>query len=582
MDLTFEQRLLRFLLREEEGERHAHRELRAQPVDLRVLEGDCVHDARYVGRDGTAYVFACAENHSKFRTGDPVAVGDGHDFDAGMPLSYAGHDAVRGELRLEADPFQRSARIELVPGRAYVVDRREFGGRGSLAIAVRAAFDDAWLRKVLLGEHAPAPDVARLERARAHLAACGLDPAQVEAGAQAIATDSVALVQGPPGTGKTRLLAEVASALAGRGCRLLLCAFTHNAVDNALLAIRRTAPGLELVKLGVNSGGTAESREELRQKGVRLLDPRRGALPSTGAVIAGTCYQIAKLADDCEFHFTIFDEAGQMPIPHALPAMLRSRRWLYFGDHKQLPPVVTSEHRDREAADSIFAHLHRRYGGHLLDTTYRMNAGVCRVVSDTYYDGRLRSAEAVAERQLPFVPGGRLDEVIDPRVPVVWVRVDHRQPGSRSQEEARAVADVVADLVRQHGVPTREIAVIAPFRAQVQLLRSVLDQKDLPMRGELVVDTVERIQGQEREAVVVSLTAGDPDEARGRGAFHLNENRLNVAISRARTKVVVVASAHTFAAIPGDVDALRTASRCRELRDRMTAVDLSRLYCSAH
>lgn len=580
MDLTFEQRLLRFLVREEEGERHAHRELRAQPVDLRVLDGDCVHDARYEGRDGSAFVFACEENGSKFRTGDPVAVGDGHDFEAAMPLAYAGYDAGKKKLRLEADPFQRTARIELVPGRTYVVDRREFGGRGSLATAVRAAFDDRWLRNVLEGGHAPVCDTGRLERARAHLSARGLDDAQVEAGANAIATDSVALVQGPPGTGKTKLLAEVASALAGRGCRLLLCAFTHNAVDNALLAIRRVAPALELGKLG--TGGTVESRDELRRAGVRQWDARRSALPATGAVIAGTCYQIAKLADDAEFHFAVFDEAGQMPIPHALPAMLRSRRWLFFGDHKQLPPVVTSEHRDREAADSIFAHLHRHYGGHLLDTTYRMNEGVCRLVSDSYYDGRLRSAESVAGRRLPFVPGGRLDEVLDPQHSVVWVRVDHRQPGSRSQEEARAVADVVADLVRQHGVPTREIAVIAPFRAQVQLLRSVLDQKDLPMRGDLVVDTVERIQGQEREAVVVSLTAGDPDEARGRSAFHLNENRLNVALSRARSKVVVVASAHTFAAIPGDVEALRTASRCRQLRDRMTAIDLSQLYCSAH
>ena len=128
-------------------------------------------------------------------------------------------------------------------------------------------------------------------------------------------------------------------------------------------------------------------------------------------------------------------------------------------------------------------------------------------------------------------------------------------------------------------MPPREIAVIAPFRAQVQLMRAAIATKELPEINDLVIDTVERIQGQEREAVVVSLTAGDPDEARGRGAFHLNENRLNVAISRARNKVVVVASKHTFESVPEDVDAMRTASRCRELRDRMTMVDVTRLYC---
>jgi DNA replication ATP-dependent helicase Dna2 len=199
-------------------------------------------------------------------------------------------------------------------------------------------------------------------------------------------------------------------------------------------------------------------------------------------------------------------------------------------------------------------------------------------VSDTFYGGALRSAAAVAARRMPFRAGGRLDVVLDPARPVVWLRVDHRQPGARSQEEANAVADVVEDLVRHHGVLPAEIAVIAPFRAQVRVLRSAIEHKQLPGCEALVVDTVERIQGQEREVVVVSLTAGDPAESKGRGAFHLSLNRLNVALSRARTKAILVASAHAFAALPHDADGLRMASRCKELRDRLATVDLSRLY----
>ena len=168
--------------------------------------------------------------------------------------------------------------------------------------------------------------------------------------------------------------------------------------------------------------------------------------------------------------------------------------------------------------------------------------------------------------------------MLDPARPVVWLRVDHRQPGSRSVEEAHAVADVVEDLVRQHGVAPREIAVLAPFRAQVRQLRSALQHKALPELENLAVETIERIQGQEREVVVLSLTVGDPDHARGRGTFHLSENRLNVAISRARTKVIVVASGHVFTALPRDVDGLRAVSRGRELRDRLFSVDLTGLY----
>jgi len=382
-------------------------------------------------------------------------------------------------------------------------------------------------------------------------------------------------VQGPPGTGKTRLLAAVVAALCARTCRVALCAFTHRAVGNALLAIRRQAPQIPVYKLASSS---SDDHDELRAAGVMIVDARRVKLPEQGAVVAGTCYQLAKLQDREKFHYTVFDEAGQLPIPHALPGMLRAQRWLFFGDHRQLPPVVATAQADRGASVSIFEHLHTRYGSHLLDTTYRMNDGVCGVISETFYGGRLRPEAAVAARRMPFVAGGRLDEVLDPAVGVVWLRIDHHQPGQRSTEEAHAVADLVEDLVRHHGVPAKEIAVIAPFRAQVRVLRTAIQHKALSGIEQLTVDTVERIQGQEREVVIVSLTAGDPQESKGRGAFHLSLNRLNVALSRARTKAVLVASAHAFAALPHDAEGLRMASRCKELRDRLPVIDLTRLY----
>lgn len=575
MQLSLEQRLLRLLSREERDEQRTHRELRAQPIELRVLDGECIQGARYLGEDGNGFLFALADNASKFRPGDPLIASDGVDLERGAPLACGVYDAQAGTLRCEPDPFQRDAEVDLVEGRAYVLDRRPFGLQGRLRDAVQAAFRTPFLAKVLTGEHALAQDAARLARAHEALAAFGLNDAQIAAGAAAIATESLALVQGPPGTGKTRLLAAVVAALCRRTCRIALCAFTHRAVGNALLAIRAAAPEVPVYKLASSS---SDDHDELRAAGVQIVDARRVKLPEKGCVVAGTCYQLAKLQDRERFHYTVFDEAGQLPIPHALPGMLRAQRWLFFGDHAQLPPVVATAHADRVASASIFEHLHERYGSHLLDTTYRLNDGVCRVVSDSFYGGRLRAATAAAARRLPFRAGGRLDDVLDPAHPVVWLRLDHQQPGARSPEEANAVADVVEDLVRQHGVPPREIAVIAPFRGQVRLLRSAIQHKGLADFDELVVDTVERIQGQEREAVVVSLTAGDAAESKGRGAFHLSLNRLNVALSRARSKAVLVASAHAFAALPHDADGLRMASRGKELRDRMHQVDLTRLY----
>jgi len=575
VQLSLEQRLLRLLSREERDEQRNHRELRAQPIELRVLDGECIQGARFLGEDDRGFRFAVADNASKFRPGDPLVASDGLDLERGAPLACGSYDAQTGTLRCEPDPFQRDAAIELVEGRSYVLDRRPFGLQGRLRDAVQAAFRMPFLAKVLTGEHSLAQDEARLLRAREALAAFGLNDAQVAAGAAAIATESLALVQGPPGTGKTRLLAAVTAALCRRTCRIALCAFTHRAVGNALLAIRRAAPELPVYKLASSS---SDDHDELRAAGVQIVDARRVKLPEKGCVVAGTCYQLAKLQDRERFHYTVFDEAGQLPIPHALPGMLRAQRWLFFGDHAQLPPVVATAHADRVASVSIFEHLHERYGSHLLDTTYRLNDGVCRVVSESFYGGRLRPAPAAAGRRVPFRGGGRLDEVLDPAHPVVWLRIDHRQPAARSQEEANAVADVVEDLVRQHGVSPREIAVIAPFRGQVRLLRSTIQHKQLAGDDELVVDTVERIQGQEREVVMVSLTAGDAAEAKGRGAFHLSLNRLNVALSRARTKAVLVASAHAFRALPHDADGLRMASRGKELCQRLHQVDLSRLY----
>jgi DNA replication ATP-dependent helicase Dna2 len=206
-----------------------------------------------------------------------------------------------------------------------------------------------------------------------------------------------------------------------------------------------------------------------------------------------------------------------------------------------------------------------------------MNGPVCRVVGDAFYDGRLTSA--VEDRRLPFVPGGTHDDVLRADRPVVLARVDHLQPGMRSSEEANLVADLVYDLRTQHGIDPAEIAVLAPFRAQVRLIRSAIQRRGVPMGEAVVVDTVERMQGQEREVVLISLAVGDPDTLSTRAAFFFSTNRLNVAMSRARSKVVLVAARGAFAGLPMDPDSLRAASKFKELFRQLPQVDLTRVYC---
>lgn len=572
MDLSFEQRLLRFLTLEEDDERRSHEDLRALSVEERVLEGECIQNAVLEDQRGDTWRFRVDENVSKFRSGDAVLVGDGVDFEAAVGLAYGGFDARAGLLVLRRDRFQR-VDIPLEIGQSYCIDRRPLGLRGRLQDVVRAGFAEPTLAAALEGRLQLAHDEARLERARAHLQACGLNPSQVEAGAAAIAAERLALIQGPPGTGKTRLLAEILHALCSKGCRIALSAFTHRAVDNVLLALRRIDRDLPLVKLG-----HARARDSaLAGAGVRFLDPR-GPLPPQGVVVAGTCFALAKLPPKRTFHYTVFDEAAQMPMPHAIAGMLLSGRWLMLGDHQQLPPVITARHADREVATSVFEHLAGHYGSHLLEVTYRMNDQVCAVVGEAFYGGVLRSAPGVAERRMPFVPGGALDEVLDPARSAVLARVDHLQPGTRSPEEAALIADLVAELTQRHGISHQEIAVIAPFRAQVRAIRSALQRRLGSAGDSVLVDTTERIQGQEREVVLISLAAGDPDTLQERAQFFYSTRRLNVALSRARTKVVLVASRGAFEALPRDPDSLRAASTFKRLWHRLPHVDLTAVY----
>ncbi|MCH7475494.1 MAG: hypothetical protein IIA27_12570 [Gemmatimonadetes bacterium] len=125
-----------------------------------------------------------------------------------------------------------------------------------------------------------------------------------------------------------------------------------------------------------------------------------------------------------------------------------------------------------------------------------------------------------------------------------------------------------------------DIAIIAPFRAQVRMLRSALQKKGLPAGDQLTVDTVERMQGQEREVVVLSLAVGDPDTLNTRTSFFFSTNRLNVAMSRARSKMVLVGSRGAFQGLPMDPEGLRAASLFKRLFRTLPQVDLTKVYGS--
>ncbi len=197
---------------------------------------------------------------------------------------------------------------------------------------------------------------------------------------------------------------------------------------------------------------------------------------SSGYVIGATPFATrTSRLHGVEFDTVLFDEASQITLPLAIMGMLTARRAIFFGDHEQLPPVLTTRMGSAALRESVFAHL----SGHSFDTmlteTYRLNAALVAWPSATFYGGALRPAnEAVAARCMVYdPPPAHLETLLDPAEPLVFVDLRHRNTTTRSRTEAILVADLVAALLTS-GVPPDEIGVVVPYRAQRREIRSQL------------------------------------------------------------------------------------------------------------
>ena len=205
-----------------------------------------------------------------------------------------------------------------------------------------------------------------------------------------------------------------------------------------------------------------------------------------------------------------------------------------------------------------------------------MNAGLNDFPSRVFYEGLLAPEARIATARFPHVPGGPYDDLFDPERPAVLALVPHEGFRIRCPAEAEVVAGIVLDrIVRQGGNPATSrwcrpsepsCASSAPSSGAGSTPRAT--SGPLP-----VIDTVERIQGQERELVVVSLVASDPDHLAGDAAgFFYSGNRLNVTMTRARTKLIVVASPLAFTAFPKTLAGLADVERFRRLRRELPSV----------
>ncbi len=431
-----------------------------------------------------------------------------------------------------------------------------------------------------------------------------LNASQIQAIEFALSAEDVAIIHGPPGTGKTTTLVELIRQITKTGGRVLAVAPSNLAVDNLLE--RLIDAGENAIRLGHPARVTPELREHtldllvehhpdvkiaqkltrdahslrkqaskffrikpdpnyrqsLREESKQLLNEANQIEEQVVAAILNGARVVCATATGLDperlrgnrFDWVIMDEASQSTEPAAWIPLQYAERLVLAGDPCQLPPTVLSNEAARGGFNISMMERILAFpavpGGNglskLLSVQYRMHQDIMTFSSDVFYDGHLQADEAVRTAlltDLPHVSESPL--TVDPIhfIDTAGASYDEEpEPDGESRMnplEAELVVKKVDELLA-HGVSPENIAVISPYSAQVKLLRQKLNHG-------IEIDSVDGFQGREKEAIVVSLVRSNPE---GDVGFLADTRRMNVALTRARRKLIVIGDSATITAHP--------------------------------
>ena len=423
-----------------------------------------------------------------------------------------------------------------------------------------------------------------------------LNASQNQAVAFALSAEDVAIIHGPPGTGKTTTLIELMRQIVRNGQSVLAVAASNLAVDNMLERLieagenvirlghpARVTPALRThtldelaeihpdMKLARKLTRDAHSlrkqaskyfrvkpdpnlRYSLREEAKQLLNEARQIEDAvTERIISNArivCATATGLDSDFfmrrKFDWCIMDEASQSVEPSAWIPIQYANRLVLAGDHFQLPPTVISPEAIRGGFDiSMMERLLNINSGlsRLLNVQYRMHQDIMKFSSDVFYESSLQADESVRAALLTDSPQIKSSPLTD--CPIHFIDTagasydEEQEPDGDSKLnplEAELVIKKVHELLAC-GVSSEQIAIISPYSAQVKLLREKLRHMDIE------IDSVDGFQGREKEAVIVSLVRSNRD---GEVGFLADTRRMNVALTRARRKLIVIGDSATI------------------------------------
>ncbi|XP_061132946.1 DNA replication ATP-dependent helicase/nuclease DNA2 [Syngnathus typhle] len=400
----------------------------------------------------------------------------------------------------------------------------------------------------------------------------GLNKPQKQAMKKVLLSKDYTLIVGMPGTGKTTTICTLVRILHACGFSVLLTSYTHSAVDNILLKLKRFQIGFLRLGQGqkVHPDILPYTEECVRKKGVHTLSELE-QLYNKELVVGTTCMSIKHpIFTRRRFDFCIVDEASQISQPICLGPLFYANRFVLVGDHQQLPPIVRhQEARSRGMDESLFKRLecHNEAVVHL-NVQYRMNRQIMSLSNCLMYDGRLecgseRTASALLSlpslssvlSELGFLPDVRLQQDLEwirvmllPSKPVCFLdcsvvpALESMLHGGISNRTEAAIIHLLLSLLIKAGCKASDIGVIAPYRQQLKTVSTLL--KSSAFSG-VEVNTVDKYQGRDKSVIVLSFVRSTTEEE-NLGELLKDWRRLNVAITRAKHKLLMVGSASTL------------------------------------